>query len=308
SISFLKSLIVLLINLKEFQLECYYSTNDLLDGNQWESFTSHLKKFDFRFNLNKNQYENISQIINSFSSSFWTNNKHWWISYNKNSICTIPKYSPSKYKINCENDLFPQSLTSPLSIYFSQVNDLSIENFEYLTKPIYHRFSNVKILRLMDEVCKIKPDFLSLFINLNQIEEIQIITLDIHTQFLLEHIPYVRSLRFDYLSNNLSTCLKHIRSIEYYSSSNPISGQIIEQFCQIFPQVQYLHIVVKTVIDMYQCINRLRNLSKAFFRIENLKQSLTLTNIYESTRLTSYNSTIEFCGITVDFKINHISK
>jgi hypothetical protein len=86
SVSFLKPLVLVLVNLKQLKIEADYAT-DLLDGSRWEDFAYRLVELNFQFGPIRDQHEGISRIIDSFRSSFWLDKKCWWVAYNT-QICT----------------------------------------------------------------------------------------------------------------------------------------------------------------------------------------------------------------------------
>ncbi|CAF1217638.1 unnamed protein product [Adineta ricciae] len=303
SILTLKRLVLALNNLKRLELDCYYS-GDLLDGNQWEEFAAGLEKLDFQIGFVRTDHESLCRIINSFRSPFWCEKKHWWVALIGNHICSIPKFSPTTVEIKSEDDFFPVYSTAPLSVFFSKVVHLLFRKFvNGFTRPIDYRFRQAKGVRFWYKTRVIKPDVLSLFLDLHQIEEVEIERLDIDTCILLEQMPNVHSLQFNALDDGLSACFPRIRSIEFSSYSNPVSGETVEQFCRLFPKVEDLLIDIETRIDMYYLINRLQHLVKAHFRTNHVKRSTLLAELFQKTRLTTNNAKVEISGMNVYLKI-----
>src|SRR4051812_47088398 len=63
-------------------------TLDLFDGLRWEIFVRRrgLVKFNFKFNLSLNYICNQDQssLLEPFRSSFWLEEKHWYVACHKN--------------------------------------------------------------------------------------------------------------------------------------------------------------------------------------------------------------------------------
>ncbi len=64
---------------------------DLIDGYRWEILTYFFTTFNFKFNINS-----YFPRLDSFRTSFWLKEKHWFIASNSNSIFSIPHFCPSE--------------------------------------------------------------------------------------------------------------------------------------------------------------------------------------------------------------------
>jgi hypothetical protein len=131
----------------DLEIECR-SDLDLCDGYQWQLFIldklPYLKKFYFKFQLKKltiilNSI-GIENILRSYSTSFWLNEKRWFIAieWGQRLIYSVPRFS-------CESadvDFRPPTCCTSLddSIYYDNINALAVWGESNA------RFKNVKEL------------------------------------------------------------------------------------------------------------------------------------------------------------------
>ncbi len=80
-----------LICLKHLVLETHV-TDDIFNVQKWENLTNNLVKFNFKFYMINCSNRNLD----SFRTSFWLKEKHWFIASNSNSIFSIPHFCPSE--------------------------------------------------------------------------------------------------------------------------------------------------------------------------------------------------------------------
>ncbi|CAF4043322.1 unnamed protein product, partial [Rotaria sp. Silwood2] len=69
--------------------------NDIISGYQWKYLVSHLQTFDFRFYLS---HKSDEKILDSFRSSFWLEQKQWFVAYDDCQslpcLFTVPRFAP----------------------------------------------------------------------------------------------------------------------------------------------------------------------------------------------------------------------
>ncbi len=119
-------------NLIQLEIECRIDF-DLCDGYQWEKYFQenliYLKNFNFKFQLNStillNQNE-IEKILNSYSTYFWLNEKHWFITFelNQRLIYSIPRFSCESADQNFRPPIY--STTINKSIFYDHINALAL--------------------------------------------------------------------------------------------------------------------------------------------------------------------------------------
>lgn len=76
--------------LKHFELVAAGSM-DLFDGNRWKIFTQSLHTFHFQFLAPTRLSEDILQ---SFRTPFWLEEKHWFVAYQDYSLFSVPRFTP----------------------------------------------------------------------------------------------------------------------------------------------------------------------------------------------------------------------
>jgi len=136
---------------------------DFFDGKQWEKYLrrTQITKFNFQFILYKDVFvkENLLALFDSFRSTFWIEEKHWYVAlsetrtnrYIEKSIYSIPRFRPQCIQYNGKD--YPPQSTAPLNIqqeifYSKPIKHLSLNFNKPIISPIY-RFTHVHCLILI---------------------------------------------------------------------------------------------------------------------------------------------------------------
>ncbi|CAF4290946.1 unnamed protein product, partial [Rotaria sp. Silwood2] len=145
SLELIQYYLIKLSNLKSLTIVI---TLDLIDGKQWEEFLrkTQIVKFNFKFVLSNNVIcnQNQSTLLDSFRSSFWLEEKHWYVACNKHYcnqhseiyVYSIPQFLPKC--INYTKDHYPPLSTVPSDVEQHIFYSRHIEHL-YLkfNKPIF---------------------------------------------------------------------------------------------------------------------------------------------------------------------------
>ncbi|CAF1273195.1 unnamed protein product [Adineta ricciae] len=257
-----------LINLKHLEIDVQKATN-VPDGQQWESLVSHLIRFDFRFTIYNQKLDNdtLEKYLKSFCSSFWLEEKRWFVGYYKNlssdSFFTLPRFVPTS--IDTSSVYQPLSTSSNFS-FDQYIRCITIlQSFSY-----YDRFNELTSL-----IFGGKFDFNS---------KSQFFLKD-----LLQRLPHVHSLSLQnsqstlYILNN--SILNQIRSLTIRHTSCRSQFQLSiepKKWCDVFPRVERLFVSIDMTRDMFIFIDELKYLSIATFEINDWGKSRDWSN--ESTR------------------------
>ncbi|UJR24233.1 hypothetical protein I4U23_027200 [Adineta vaga] len=132
-----------LTQLKYLNLELMNVSQKVTDGNRWENFLMkylpNLVNFQFKFQIHTSS-DSIDDIIESFRSAFWLEDKRWFVVLNKavpysfhesvNILSTIPLYTPKKWLYI--HPFKPMLTTAPSSFDFGYYIKHLILNFEVL--------------------------------------------------------------------------------------------------------------------------------------------------------------------------------
>ena len=140
---------------------------DLIDGYRWQVLACSLIKFDFRISL---EHFPDFPYLDSFQTSFWQEEKHWYVAYHNKCLFSVPHFTPIRMK---NDNLSPILSTVPnISILYDGVTELVIKSVPVDT-PVY--FTHIKTLILK---CSISTDILLPIIDLSQIEHLTLLSVD----------------------------------------------------------------------------------------------------------------------------------
>ena len=173
--------------LKHFEL-CTNAFADLADGYQWEILTKDLLTFNFNFAITLHEHS-IENILDSFRTRFWLDEKHWFVAYNNNHLYTIPRFVPTY-----ASRFFPLPKHSTVSnnvLFYESITKLA---FDTKTIETCHRFNNINTLELLSD--EIVIESLMTAINLNAVKTLAIpSSMERSTiNFLLTQIPHLQHL------------------------------------------------------------------------------------------------------------------
>ncbi|CAF1076712.1 unnamed protein product [Adineta steineri] len=264
SIDEMEYLLLNLPYLQYLQLELF-GLQDLFDGDRWQSFTQNLIIFNFKFNAHYNLNRNV---LESYRTSYWIEEKHWFVGYNNNSIFSIPHFAPN-YIDMCQ-DLIFDSTGSDLTLPYSRVNTISFGRNE--VRPDYY-LTHINTLKILSPL---SISFLTSFIDLNQIKYLSLSSLyDILTYVpLKETMPQLRELSI-HMSVDIDTInrIGNYRFEQIHKLEIRICGQyneyITEKLIFLFPNVHHLICTPETNPKevMYRCVNGFKYLLNASFSL-----------------------------------------
>jgi hypothetical protein len=178
-------------SLKHLEIDLKYGL-DFHQGESWPSIVSHLVRFDFRFWYQSLQGDTPShlQILNSFRSSFWLEQKHWFVACQYDghlNIFTIPRFAPKETQwpsyscsdiestmLHFDSDEYIQSLTLrlvdktniprylPDKVHLSSLNFLDPSIFALLSSDVaYEHIRTVRFAQTIPIPYSIDPQHFS---------------------------------------------------------------------------------------------------------------------------------------------------
>jgi hypothetical protein len=256
-------------NLLHFELDTQ-GYMDLIDGQRWESLVSNLIVFNFRFHLlclSSNCSE--ENILDSFRSLFWLEQKHWFVAYDgpySRQIFTVPRFAPKI--LICPNSYWPPLCTSSDFCFDQYIHQVQLSLFN----PIIHRFTKVTSLIL-------------------DIEEIVTDLVSTSCVNLIEHMPCLHSLSFRNLS--VLACLLHdivfkaIRTLHVRNAYERSETQLqldINRLCTVFPRLECFDMELTSRQDLVLLIDQLKYLSFAKFQF--YQSSSSNMSLFRSSSVT----------------------
>jgi hypothetical protein len=162
---------------------------DVTNGYAWELIAKDLLTFKFIFNI---QLYSIVTILNTFRTSFWLEEKCWFVAYHARFLYTIP----CSKKTRLENIFRPSEYTTNFNptIFYNHMTSLTLEKDFDGTD---HRFINVQTLEIECE--NILAERLVMNVDLNRVKNLTLSSTiekpDI--RYLLNNMPGLQHLSID---------------------------------------------------------------------------------------------------------------
>jgi hypothetical protein len=251
--------------LQHLQLELL-GLQDLFDGDRWQIFTQNLITFNFKFNGHSNLHRNV---LESYRTSYWIEEKHWFVGYHNNSIFSIPCFAPNY--IDMFQHLIFDSTASDSTLLYSRVNTISFRLDEV---SLDHYLTHINTLKMTSPL---SISFLTSFIDLDQIKHLSLSSLDAILTYvpLKETMPQLRelSIRIGVEINTINRMGNH-RFEQIHKLEIRISGEyneyVTEKLIYLFPNVHHLICTPETDSEeiMYRCINGFKYLLNASFSLK----------------------------------------
>ncbi|CAF4034684.1 unnamed protein product [Rotaria magnacalcarata] len=275
----LESLLSLTTSLVYLHIVSYFSTFDFLQHlSKWEHFICDklplLKHFKFYVHIKDYPYEkikDIEHIINSFRTSFWIEQKLWYVAckYIKNSTRTdIALYSPSDSSIDFPDGLLPGILSCSTVTVTTKNDDLcnsritwSVRlnvskmidaiNSNQLSQPTHQIVNNITHLALDIDWPIDSFDLLSTLIDFSKLTEIWL--------FLSRH-HYFDSFTMELLLN----LARNVRTIgiSYDDDSTQITEDMRLVLCR---QIEQLKVKTMDFGSMKLTLESMKNMSSVTF-------------------------------------------
>lgn len=224
--------------MKYFELEIPFR-KDIAHGNLWKIFAKTLLTFNFKFYAIPNHISlsHIRQMLDSFRTSFWLEEKHWFVGYLNNCFFSIPYFTPD-HIASSELSYF-YSTTSDHSIIFNHLNKFTI-NTDTIKKTNHH-FTHIKTLVIKRSIL-LKT--LASVIDLNQIEHLVVLSLNELSTLLpmnkkLNKLTIKNNITIDMIEQVRCYRFEQIHELEI-RITNEYRDYIIEELFRLFPNVEYL--------------------------------------------------------------------
>ena len=209
----------------------------------------------------------IPQNLDSFRSSFWLNEKHWFVAYESGTLFSVP-YFAKKYT---QDKLQPPVLsTLPNNKIFNEcITQLT------LTKTVVdvnHRFDRIHILNVCDSIPLL---YIKQIVDLNQIQQLTL-RLTTYSEFIsiinempnLYQISILRDVR-QFLAEVQCKSFRKIRKLVIgtrYATGDDNGDYSIEKLCSVFPHIEHLHVgYLCSASQILDHINQFKQLTNASF-------------------------------------------
>ncbi|CAF1227209.1 unnamed protein product [Rotaria sordida] len=147
---------------------------DLADGKRWQTLTNSLVIFYFKFDIYI-CFNFIEQILDSFRTSFWLAEKHWFVTYYDDYLFSIPYFAPEQMDSSYQSVIYSTAPNN--TIFYNHINELAVRK----VKIDKHYFININILKLK---YSIPLNYLLRIVDLNQVKHLSILSLEYLLKFM----------------------------------------------------------------------------------------------------------------------------
>ncbi|CAF0927899.1 unnamed protein product [Rotaria sp. Silwood1] len=248
--------------LKHLEIKAHGWKN-LFDGYQWQKLTNFFTTFNFKFDTEDILMDNI---LDSFSTPYWLEEKHWFIGYKNGCLFSIPHFAPDHIDISWQTSLRSTALNH--TVIYDRLNKITIKT-DVIDSNYY--FTHIKELILE---CSISVQILTSTMDLNQIKHLSVLSID----DILKLIPLESNMpQLCELSIKNDVTSDMIERIRLYRFSQihkleigiftKYSDYITEELFRLFAFVQ--HLIYKSPIESIQTmicfIDGFKHLSNASF-------------------------------------------
>ncbi|CAF2249218.1 unnamed protein product [Rotaria magnacalcarata] len=241
---------------------------DMTDGQSWEKMTRSLLTFNFNISVSMDW---IEDIIQSFRTSFWLEEKQWFVACTWDSLYSVPYFSDV-----CANTYFRPPLYSSVTdeaLFCDHINHFILNESPKQTR---YYFRHIKKLEIASSE---SLEMLSVFIDMSSIECLAVSTLIELSRILwmLQLMPRLKKLSINtQVSYFLQKTHKiRLECIENLEINDPLLNNndyyAAERLCRTFPHVETLCISsLKWAGLIPRVIERLKNLSNVTINFEKV--------------------------------------
>jgi hypothetical protein len=285
------------------------SSIDLVDGYRWKMLTSRFVTFNFNFSVALHRDD---QILDSFRTSFWLEEKHWYVAYNEKHLFSVPHFAPVDV-IGDDGELFFSTTAPDNAIIYDRIKKYTSKSYVSPYVKCYHHTETLEFDLGVHEWTRC----LCGSFDLSKIQHLSLKSPigEIPFKCCLRAMPRLHTLSIDcYLAPDFiekirNNRFENIRTLEIHSYILVTDiSYIIEEFFRCFPRVERLYMsYLPSRKDMTRMIDQFKYLSNASFIIESpfnqdernwfSKPELT---IREVRRLTNDNFTCRYNRFSSD--------
>jgi hypothetical protein len=242
---------------------------DLADGQQWQILTSRLITFNFKFDVS---LSSDSQNLDSFRSSFWLNEKHWFVAYESDTLFSVP-YFAETFSVNRFQP--PRFSTLPDDIIFNEhITALTLSSG---IVDVHHRFNHVHTLN----VFRFTPSLIiKQIVDLNLIQTLCVCRFERSSEFIsiIDEMPNLYQISIlsaveQFIEQVQCKTFEKIRTLtigERYRDSAVNDDYSVKKLCSVFPHIEHLHVEdLCTTSQILDYINQLKKLTNASFHCKS---------------------------------------
>jgi hypothetical protein len=253
----------------------------LFNGYEWSLFLSislrYLKRFDFKLPVDIQFESNIRKYLNQFQTSWWLNEKQWYIEYvsDENAFMTVPYFLN---KIFDHSDLHIYDRMINPKIFYSNIRELKLNDCEEFLRLNYgnsRRFCHVKRLSLNGHLTREVFNRIRYHLDLEKIEHFQFCsTIDDNDGFipLINKMTNLSSLDIQYrnilqLFNQIFSPIFTVRRLVLFDYKIKTMKQLFSMTCYLFPRLTHLQTLYHNRRIFRYLLKNLPSLEEINFRL-----------------------------------------
>ena len=244
----------------ELRADC---NNDVVNGERWQMRVKDLVTFNFKLRLLD---ELVSEDLDSFRTSFWVEQKCWFVAYTYGCLFSVPHFCMTETD---ERFKPPQYSTVPNNgIFYDCIKRLELTE---ISDSFNHQFNHVETLTLSSR--SFKPA-IEQIVKPNRVQHLILNSsmADFSIKGLINKMSNLRHITIQYDVNKFArkfrgTILDQIQRFEIHTPDADLTDFGIKQLCGIFPKIQQLHVdQFCSTIQIFDFLYRFKHLFTASFR------------------------------------------
>jgi hypothetical protein len=279
--------------LKYLTLNIRGVADHLADGKRWETCPTiiNLEKFNFIIQFKDpftSPNQTISQLFDSFCTSFWIDYKKWYIAITTHYVYTISCF---------DNQLFHSPMSMPLSSapdnhwFYSKTKGIKIETYPSL---IYlNRFNNLEKLDLSEENILLSINNIHQFAHLRHLIFHQSISSRILGS-ILKQSPHINHLTLTQNDFNRLYPLENIQYLHFHESIKLTNRIQVKQLSRVFPSIKRLSIQLNSLRLICQLIDHFHHLENGIFDCHEIIEPLSQEWLTANTRFRNHKYSFTF--------------
>ncbi|CAF2513608.1 unnamed protein product [Rotaria sp. Silwood2] len=218
----------------------------------------------------------VEEVLDSFRSSYWQEEKCWFVAYNSKHLFSVPSFADRKVSNYFRPPI--HSTTPNPTIYYDQITDLSLYQDSIKNWP------RLKYVTTLELYCHIRHSILQTVFNLNRIQHL-ILSSSVDRSIVILTLNEMTNLRHISIWKNVPRFLEYVRNLEMDQIRTVDLGgdfdikdhNIIDSLGSVFPRVERLRIPLNhACVCLDHLIDNLKYLAQVSFfcnRIHDIDRS-----------------------------------
>jgi hypothetical protein len=243
---------------------------DVIDGHRWQTRAKYLITFKFIFDLSA---ELEPQDLDSFRTSFWLEEKRWFVAYSNTNLYSVPYINETYADVNFQLPLY--STVPDKKIFYESIGKLNISERH---SDANHYFTHVQTLVIRRHI---DQSSIEKIVNLSRIQHLilHVFRKDFPILNLIDQLPILHRISIEsnvkkFLTQVPCEIIEKIKTLDISDSLMPACDYDVKKLSNIFPNIQHLHVFDKcSVTRICEFLHQFKHLSTASFHYTTLSAS-----------------------------------